>query len=725
MPYVYIILGILGLVLVFAFGIITIKVLWRENNSYEDVPYAKIEDEHMEKHAMDVSEYHQTVTGSNSNKKLIKKLNRNYKSILNGYEYMDKEIREKRETVPAVEWIIDNLYLIEKEYKDIKYNMPRNYYKKLPVIDLGALKGYPRIYHLALEIVSHSDGKVNEDTIISFAEAYQKESVLTSAELWILPTMLRIAILQNIDKTLGKIVKAQKDRHKAEEIGDRLINAANAHKGTEELSAIAEKDIEFSPHFTERLLKLLRDNAVDDQEVYSWIDKKLDVLESNTEKMIIIEHKRQVGFQLSLGNCINSIRAVEALNWKNCFEKLSYVEEILKQDPSGIYEKMDFDSRNYYRNSIEALSKYMKLPESYVAKMCIECTKEAINHCENDYEKHVGYYIIDKGIKCLKKKINYKERGFHLLTVPFKHFKTGWFILGNILGTALVMAAIIIMCLAKDNNIILWKYMVTALVITIPCSEIVNSIINWSIIHLIQPKFVPKIQLKDGIPDDCKTLVCIPALLNNEKRAKELIEQLEVYYLGNQERNLYFAILGDFLDSNMEKEPNDIKIVEAAVSHINLLNEKYKRNGEKIFYILNRYRKFNKKQNVWMGLERKRGKIMELNRLLRGDNHTSYNVLSSSIENLQQIKYVITLDADTQIPRDTAKRLIGAMSHVLNKVYINNKDKKVIRGYGIMQPRISISTISANKTLYSKIFSGETGIDTYSTAFRCISGFIW
>lgn len=647
-------------------------------------------------------------------KKIIKNIDKSYHTILDGYEYIDREIRNKKEIVMAAEWLMDNLYLIEKEYKHIKNNMPEDYYNNLPILKSGFFKGYPRIYYIAYKMVIDADGKINEKTITAFIENYQKQNILTSGELWALPIMLRVALIQNIGNITSEMVSAQSEKHKADIMGDKIINAVNTGTIDSEFSSIKKEDISFSIHFTERLIKLLRDNGIDNKGIYDWIDKNLDVLETSTDKIIKTEHQKQVHFQLSMGNCINSIREVEALNWRECFEKFSYVEEILRRDPSGIYEEMDFESRDYYRHNIEKLAKYMKLPESFVAKKCIECATEAEELPQREYEKHVGYYIIDQGITCLKKEIKYKEKGVRIFSMPFKAHKAGFFIFANIFGTLLLMAAIIGLSIASDKSIVIWKYIVTAFAIIIPCSEIVNSILNYSINHLVSPKFIPKVEFKTGIPDNLKTLVVIPTILSDVNRASELIDALETYFLANNEKNLYFAILADFKDSKNEREPEDDAINNAALEKIKNLNSKYKK--EDIFYLFNRRRTYNPKQGIWLGWERKRGKLMELNELLMGKKDTDYNVISGDIRKLQQIKYIITLDSDTKLPRDAAKRLIGAMSHVLNRAHFNDEKSKVSRGYGIMQPRISIDTVSANKTFYSKIFSGETGIDTYSMA---------
>ncbi|AJA47338.1 protein NdvB [Clostridium pasteurianum DSM 525 = ATCC 6013] len=708
MPYIYmqvsIVILILSIFIVVAFEI-------RHRYDYlEQLPPINLKGDDVNSHAAYVSDYHGRAKTTNGKRKIMKSIDKDYRDIIKGYEYIDGDIRRNKDIVPAAEWLMDNLYLIEKEYKDIKHNLPEYCYKSLPAINKGLFKGYPRIYHIAMEIVSHADGKIDENTIVSFIESYQKQTVLTNAELWALPNMLRIALLHNIGSITNKIVTVQREKTRADKISDELINAVNNGVLEEKLNNITSEKIKFTIHFAGRLLKDLRDNGIEDKSIYDWIENNLAAIESNSEKIVIVEHQREIRFQLSMGNCINSIREVEALNWSQSFEKLSYMEEILRQDPSGIYSKMDFQSRDYYRHNLEKMAKKMNLPESYLAKLCVRCAMDAEDRGEEkEYEKHVGYYIIDDGVNCINKKIKHRS------SVSFlKKHKAFWYILLNLAGTAGLVAFIIARSLADDTNFILWKYIVSGIAIVIPCSEIINSILNWSINHLTTPKFVPKIDLTEGIPGDCKSIVVIPAILNNEETVHNLMNKLEVYYLANEEDNLYFALLGDFKDSSTENEEEDNKINEAGLKDAKILNDKYKRKKD-IFYFFNRSRMYNKNQGLWLGWERKRGKLMEFNELLRGNRETSYNVTSGSVMELQDVKYVITLDSDTQLPRDTAKKLIGAMTHILNKAVIDD-NKEIKRGYGIMQPRISIDTVSANRTFYSKIFSGETGIDTYSMA---------
>lgn len=682
-----------------------------EKNYLEDLPTITISGENLEAHAGEISASFSDTINQNSRRKILKVLNDSYKKIIDTFEYIDRDIRNNKEVISASEWLLDNLYLIEKEYKDVKHSSTRSFYRKLPVLSNITLKGYPRVYYIAVEIVKHTDGRVNGDVIKRFLNSYQQETVLTSAELWAFPTMIRIALLQKIGKICDGMMFIQKEKNKADLIGEELVRDLKNYKYVNDLLRALDEEKKLSSHFVERLIKILRDNGVDNEKLYNWIERKLEKQDTNFEKLIVIDHQRQATFQLSLGNSITGIREIGALPFSGVFEELSYVEKILREDPSGLYCKLDFDTRTYYRHKIEKYSRLMKIPESFISKQIVECAEEGTE----DYERHIGYYLIDDGIECLKKKVNYKDKGLSSIKNHLRKFKASYYIRIIIFGTTLLDAALIFGSLANDNNPILYKYILAVLVLILPCSEIVNSILNYSVNQLSTRRYVPKLELVDGITEENRTIIVVPTIINNAKRAEELIKNLETFYLSNEEKNLYFAILGDFRDSDKEINEDDEEINNAALKKIREINKKYTNNKEDIFYYFNRVRKYNKKERKYLGWERKRGKLLEFLALIRGSKDTTYNILSGDITPLTKAKYIITLDADTMLPIDTAKKLIGAMSHPLNRAVID-VNGKVIRGYGLMQPRINISTISANKTIYSKLFSGETGIDTYSMA---------
>ncbi len=688
----------------------------KEENILDDMPVIDVNGEDLEKHAMQISKNYSYATKSNCRRKLFGSLDISYKKIIEGYEHIDRDVREKKDVAPASEWLLDNLYLIEKEYKHIKHNMPKSYYKDLPVIKKGMMKGYPRIYHIAVELVSHTDARIDEHIIERFIRAYQSNSVLTSGEIWSLPIMLRIALIQNISKITEKIVMNSKEKSEADKIADRLINAVENQKTKEEVYRISREDINFTSHFTERLLKVLRDNGIDSSEIYEWIDERLEMKETNSEKMINLDHQEQATYQVSIGNSISSIREVEALNWRESFEHLSFVENVLREDPANIYSTMDFESRDYYRHRVEKLANIMKKPESFIAKKAVQCAEEAEMVEGREFEKHVGYYLVDDGVDCLKKKSYFKDKGIHGIKNSMKSSSVGYYVGVIAIGTIIAMSIFLAVSYMNDTNRALWRYVVAGFILIVPCSEIIVSVLNWSINNLTTPRFISKIEYKEGIGEENRTIVVIPTIINSVQKVHELLKNIEVYHLANLDDNIYFTLLSDFQDSSTEVNEEDEKIVEAALEHVKKLNNKYSKDKGDKFFFFSRYRKYNEKEAKWLGWERKRGKLEEFNALIRGEEKTSYNVISGDISELKKASYVITLDSDTQLPRDSAKKLVGAMSHILNKPCIDKPKKRVTRGYGLMQPRISISTLSANKTIFSRMFSGETGLDTYTTA---------
>ncbi|MHC1684125.1 MAG: glucoamylase family protein [Clostridiaceae bacterium] len=701
---------ILVLILIVAYLWLRRSIL-KDNDYLEDLPTITISGENLEAHAEEISGAYSNTVKQNSRRKMLKLLNESYKRIIGSFEYIDRDIRNNKEVISASEWLLDNLYLIEKEYKDVKHDSTIGFYRKLPVLSNSILKGYPRVYYIAVEIVKHTDGRLTGDLIKRFLDSYQQQTVLTSAELWAFPIMLRIALLQKISKICDGMMFIQKEKNKADLLGDDLVRNINNEKYIKDILEVLDKEKMLSSHFVERLIKILRDNGVDNLSLYSWIERKLEKQDSNIDKMIVIDHQRQASFQLGLGNSITGIREIGALPYSSVFEELSYVEKVLRQDPAGLYCRLDFDTRDYYRHKIEKYSKLMKMPESFISKQIVQCASEG----KEDYERHIGYYLIDDGVECLKEKTNYKDRGLNSIVNHLRKFKVSYYIRIILIGSILLDALIILGSLANDGNPILYKYILAALVLFLPCSEIVNSILNYSVNQLSQRRYVPKLDLVEGVSEENRTIIVIPTIINNSKRTEELIENLETFYLSNEEENLYFALLGDLKDSDQEINEDDEKINAVALKKISELNKKYRKNKEDIFYYFNRTRKFNDKENKYLGWERKRGKLVEFVSLIRGAKNTSYNIISSDISPLLKAKYIITLDADTVLPIDTAKKLIGAMSHPLNRAIVDESGR-VVRGYGLMQPRINISTISANKTIYSKLFSGETGIDTYTMA---------
>jgi len=691
--------------------------------------------EELKKHAVVIARNHIIKRSRRGLNWLISRLNSNYRIIAETYRVLNDDVQNGYQVPPSAEWLLDNFYVIEEEYKDIKQNIPIRSRFRFPVLKSGYLKGYPRIFTIALEIVSHTDGKIEENPIINFIEAYQTQKILSSEELWTLEIMIRIALIENLRQLCEKMLDTRKQLRKAEEIVELV--KSNSYKGREEVTWFINEYLkdggEIYSSFIEHLVKKLKKEGKSVLHVIQYIDEKLAEQCLKSDDVAAYEHQIQAAIQVSIGNSLVSLKMVKSMDWNEIFESLSYVENILKRDPANIYMKMDFESKKCYRSYINNLARICNVSETLIAMKALECAQEHVAEVENGEKRplnHIGYYLLGKGKTRLMDKINCRAKFFASAEETIKKHPT-LFYLGSILIFTFALSSFISFFIPyltysryinDGNNIRFFLLCLLAFVVSIiPSSEIATSVVNFVMSRIIHPLSLPKLELRDGIPDDCSTMIIVPALLPSKKRVEELLEQLEIHYHANKYKNLYFALVGDFKDALSETMPEDEEIVRTALNGIKKLNMKYAgeredKEAKDIFYYFHRHRKYNPAQNKWMGWERKRGAIIELNDLLRGSTDTSYSIISCELSSIPKVKYVITVDADTRIPIETAKILIGTISHPMNRAFIDKEKGIVTEGYGILQPRINININNENTSFFTRIFAGQGGIDPYTTA---------
>lgn len=674
--------------------------------------------EDLEKHAVELARNHVVDRGRRNSRWLIPRLNDNFSFISETYKALNDDIRNMFATDPAAEWLLDNFYIIEEQYRDIKKNLSKGYYSQLPVLKTGYLSGYPRVYAVALEVVAHTDGRIDEKVLTNFIRAYQSQTLLSIGELWALAIMLRIALIENIRHICEKIIESQHQWHKAEEMAERLSAGIDGEADNlfrfvkDKMSGINS----ISPSFVEHLLQILRKQGGKVAAVAHYLDERLVEQNSSTEIMTGLEHQLQAARQVSLGNTITSLRLVSNIDWSDIFETLSHVEHILRQDPAGVYQHMDFESRDYYRHQVEKLSKKYDTTEINVARKAVECAAE--NAPQDDSEnalRHLGYYLVGRGRKCLEEKIEFRPYGIGGIIRALKAHPSPVYIGSIVLITAVTVICFVCYGYRTAGLIGMLSAILIGLLLLVPASELAITLVNCIVSHIFRPFRFPKLELGEGIPEEFSSMVIIPTLLPNEKRVIELLGQLETFYLANREEHLYFALVGDYKDAVQAEMPDDDKIIKTALDGVKELNRKYTCGGKDIFFYFHRHRQYNDRQRKWMGRERKRGAIIEFNSLMLGNGRTSYTITSTKPGELPKIKYIITLDADTNLPMGAARRLIGTMSHPMNRPVIDKEKGIVVDGYGLLQPRISVSVSSANSTLFSRIFAGQGGIDPYTT----------
>ncbi len=670
--------------------------------------------EELKRYAEQIARNHPVGKSARSFHWLIRKLNENYASITAVYKTHNQDIRDGSPVAPAAEWLLDNFYIIEEQVKLIRKNLSRGQFTRLPVLKGGYLKGYPRIYAIALELVAHSDGRIDTKRITDFINAYQSQTLLSMGELWAFPLMLRIALIDSIRNVCGLVGSSRNEWRRAESIAAYL----SSHELDEQqinsmLMEVLNKMEVISPSFVEHLLQKLRKSGKGWFTVTALLDKKLKENNTSTEAITDLEHRLQAEMQVSIGNSVTALRLISEIDWADIFEELCKVEEILAQDPCGIYRQMDFESRDYYRHEVEKLARAYRISEINVANKVIDCCLAGDASLP---KSHVGYYLLGKGRRILLGKLESLVRS--QWKNPFASFSKPRFLYAALIVflTAFLVTFLMYYAYTHSQAAPIFYCILAGILVIIPSSELAINLVNTLFCNIFRATKLPKLELNQGIPPELSTFVIVPTLLTSPSRVKELLLQLEVYYLANKDENLFFALVGDFKDSDQEVRDDDDAIIKAAVEGVAHLNKKYSPSEHHIFYYMHRKRTYNESQNRWMGWERKRGAIVEFNMLLRGADDTGFSIITGDISKLPEIKYVITLDADTNLPMGAARRLIGTIAHPLNKAVLNEKTGLVAEGFGLLQPRISVSITEANRSPFTKIFAGQGGIDPYTTA---------
>ena len=650
-----------------------------------DIKAAKLDHDTLIWHAGNLARNHELEKGRESMRLLLSRAEDNYRFISAAYRRLSAAAAKGERMTGADEWLLDNFYILEEQTKDLLQNIQKKYFNRLPVIKEGQYKGYPRVFAIALEYVNYTDSSITEDALIDFLSEYQEVSQLLDVELWALSSMLKIALIENIRYMCRKINKTREQYDRAREAIADIFDNRGRYNSV--LGTAFKNDLTENAAYIEYVYSAFKKMGKDGINGIQYIDSRLSKRGSSLERIISIEHQRQTARQVSMGNAITSLRFILSLDSVKIFESLSQVEQVLNEDYAGVYSIMDKATKNYYRQSIERIAKKYKLSEAEVARTAVELSKKN--------KKHVGHYLIETDLGVDNKRL------LRLRQLLYRGFIA--------LVTLAVSGGFFVYCRCISHSGALSA--AVFLLTLIPASGIAVNLANYIAAHATKVAVVPKLELTDGIPEECAAFAVISTLLTSAAQAEEMAKKLEIYYLANKQDNLYFGLLSDFADSKTEKNSADEEILHSAKEVIERLNEKY---GDR-FFIFHRKRLYSEANRNYMGWERKRGALVEFARLLtNGVKDTSFTDITGDISIIPGIKYVITLDADTKLPHGSAKELVGAMAHPLNRPVIENG--RVRSGYAIMQPRIIIDIESANTSFFSRVFAGQGGIDAYSGA---------
>src|SRR5689334_6139112 len=669
--------------------------------------------ERLEQYAQTLAAEHKTVTRK-GRAQLLPRLAENGRILESAYKALVEALRQGRAISPAAEWLVDNYHIVEEQLREIRHDLPESYYHELPKLAEGELKDYPRIYAVALALITHTDSRLDTNTLRRFIAAYQTVAPLSIGEVWAVAITLRLALVENLRRLALSIARARLEREEADKLADKLLELASLNPAvinTYVSERLGKRD-DMPQSFVVQLVQRLREQHPSVMPVMDWLEKHLIRQGAAVEAVIHNEHQRQAAAQVTVGSIITSMRLLSTLDWNDFFEKVSLIEPVLGKDPAGVYSRMEFASRDRYRHVLERISKRTRTNELDVGEAAVELAANAQGAPEaEEARRHVGYYLIDDGLPQLEAKFRYQP-GFteRLRRSLLRHATASY--LGTIsLLTILVLAFLVTATYVASANWIL--LVITAVLGLIPATDLALTVINWDATHFFSPRLLPRIATTNGVPENASAFVVVPTIFFSESQVTELVERLEVHFLANQDQRIYYALLSDFRDAEAEEMPNDSQLLAVAQSGIDTLNQKH---GEGRFHLFHRRRQWNPDENKWMGWERKRGKLEEFNRLLRGARDTSFVVRTADDALMKSIRYVITLDTDTQLPRDVARKLIGAAEHPLNRPRFDEATNRVVQGYGILQPRVSISLSSASRSRFVQIFSGYTGIDPYTTA---------
>ncbi|MBC7506935.1 MAG: glycosyl transferase [Sandarakinorhabdus sp.] len=648
--------------------------------------------------------------GQLRSRQLLVRLDDNARALARTYADTARALEQDRPIAPAAEWLIDNYHIVEKQVRKVRDDLPADFYRQLPKLAEGPLAGLPRIFGITWAYVAHSDSLFEEDRFRRFVMAYQQVTGLTIGELWALAISLQLVLIENLRRLADLAMADEHDRSRADSFADALFAASSDATALASLTTI---DRPQSPAFISQLALRLRDVDTRSELARRWLEGHAVAGGRGISETDSIAQTSLIASTSSIRNVIIAMRVIAETDWGEMVEALSLADHVLRAGSN--FAAMDFPSRNLYRNALEELSRGSDYTEDAVATRALALT--AARHRDNAADKDPGFFLIGEGRTALEDAIGYVPPAGTRLA---RQVRAG----GIKLYIALIMLVAVVLALVPlaglDGTVPrpgLALPLLGALLVL--CIETATAMVNRIMAALLPPRIIPALELDQGIGLDLRTLVVVPVLLGADVRVREEIGNLEIHHLTTREDAVHYALLSDFADAGSEILRGEGERLERARAAVAALNARYPvANGPPRFMFLHRRRQWNPAEGCWMGWERKRGKLHELNRLLRGAVDTSYcDADGASPPVPPGVRYVITLDADTQLPLGTARRMIGKMAHPLNRPRFDVVLRRVVSGYGIMQPRVTVALpLGRGQSRFEALAGGPAGIDPYASA---------
>jgi cyclic beta-1,2-glucan synthetase len=708
-------------------------------NSKEPVREELFGEERLAQHARSLAGAQHVSPGAYAGPSLAVRLKDNARRLMRAYEATVVAAAQDEAITPAAEWLLDNYYLVDEQVRKVRDDLPPSYYRQLPKLSIGPFAGYPRIFGIAWAFVAHTDSRFDPDLLCHFMRAYQTVQPLTIGELWAVAITLRIVLIENLRRLADQITEGRTARLDADAMVDRLLGEGGHVPGDVVALATQYERSSLLDTFSVQLLQRLHDEDPQTTPAVLWLHERLAARHTTAERIVAAVHQQQGAASVTVRNVITSMRLISDVDWTGLFERISPVDDVLRTHRGFV--EMDFATRNLYRGAIEALARGSSASETDIAHRAVAAAESAeakeenagrttARHAEEGEplpgqlgraaarrECEPGYYLLAGGRRALERAIGYRAP----IGVWLHRFTRRAGLAGYLCRILLLAALILTGMLAFSAGFTtppVWLICL-ALAGLLPAIEVAVAIVNRSVMRDVGAIVLPGLALRNGIPASQRTVVTVPALLTTASAVAEQIERLEIHHLASPEGELYFALLTDWTDAPAERVDGDEALLSAAATGIARLNRQYPGGvGGLRFLLLHRRRTWNDEEGKWMGWERKRGKLHELNRLLRGAPDTTFVEIDGRPPVAPpQVRYVITLDADTRLPRDAVRRLVGKMAHPLNRPVFDARSQRIIEGYGVLQPRVTPSLpVGTEGSLFQRIVSSPSGIDPYVAA---------
>ena len=557
----------------------------------------------MEQHGKTLAGTHRVSPGRAPDR-LLARLAENESILIEVCDLLTEAVKAHRRIVPAGEWLLDNFYLIEEQIRTAKRHLPKGYSQELPRLSRGPSAGLPRVYDIALDVISHGDGRLDPESLNRFVAAYQKVTALNLGELWAIPIMLRLALIENLRRVAARIAASAIDRNMAATWASQMLEIAE--KDPKSLILVIADMARSNPpmvsSFVAELARRLQGQSPALALPLTWIEQRLSESGLTIEQLVQAESQIQAADQVSISNSIGSLRFLGASNWRAFVETMSVVEHTLHEDPQDVYAKMDFATRDHYRHVVETIAKTSSLSESEVAHLALDLAHESVTAKDGDERAaHVGYYLVDKGRLQLEQaadvRLSMKEK---LRRIGRRHPLCFY------LGAVLLLTAIftgILLAEAHAGGLQGGMLALLSMLIALGTSQLAVALVNWLATLLTTPHLLPRMDFSNGIPSQFRTLVVVPTMLMSAQNIEELAEALEVRFLANREANLHFGLLTDYRDAHEEMLPEDEPLLRLAQQRIAELNQKYQSQNNDTFFLFHRPRIWNPQERLWMGYE--------------------------------------------------------------------------------------------------------------------------